>query len=255
MTSAFYEPDGEGFVASPLTRGPWDVRAQHAGPPAALLVRAVERELPPGFRLARLSVDLLRPVPIGPVVPRVTLQAGRRVARARVALDAGGVEVIAGSALAQVVSELDVPAPDVPPLPPPEEGEQKDFFRMPWDEGYHTAMAWRFVGGGWAELGPSQVWLAQRVPLVAGEDPTPAQRTMVVADAGNGVSAAVEFARFSFVNADLSVHLHRDPVGEWIGMDARTLVQPTGSGLATTVLHDRHGPVGSGNQTLVVVAR
>lgn len=254
VTSAFYEADGEALVATPLTRGPWDVNAQHGGPPAALLVRAVEGELPPGFRLARLSVDLLRPVPIGPVVARATVRSGRRVARAQVVLEAGGVEVMTGTAVAQVVADIDVAPPDVAPLSPPEEGEPVPFFAVPWDVGYHTAMAWSFVRGRWTEMatGASQVWLAQRVPLVAGEEPSPAQRTMVVADAGNGVSAAVDFARFSFVNSDLSVHLHRDPVGEWIGMDARTLVQPTGAGLATTTLHDRRGPVGSGNQTLVI---
>jgi hypothetical protein len=90
------------------------------------------------------------------------------------------------------------------------------------------------------------------VPLVAGEEPSPAQRVAVVADAGNGVSAAVDFRRFSFVNSDLSIHLHRDPIGEWIGMDATTTVHPTGAGLATTTLHDRQGPVGTGNQSLLV---
>lgn len=263
MSSAFFQPDGDGLVATPQTRGPWDENAQHGGPPGALLARAVEQQLPPGFRLARLTVDLLRPVPIGRVIPRASVRVGRRVARARVVLEAEGVEVMTGTAVGQRIADppLDLPAPDPagggsdgsrPPLPPPEEGEAPPFFAVKWDEGYHTAMAWSFVRGTWSAVGASQVWLAQRVPLVAGEEPSPFQRVMVVADAGNGVSAAVDFARFSFVNSDLSVHLHRDPGGEWIGMDARTVVQPTSAGLATTVLHDRQGPVGSGNQTLVI---
>jgi hypothetical protein len=161
-----------------------------------------------------------------------------------------------GTAVAQRVGELDMPAlTHGSPLPPPEEGGAVPFFVVPWDEGYHTAMSWSFVQGRWDEhTGASQVWLAQRVPLVAGEIPSPAQRTVVVADAGNGVSAAVDFARYSFVNSDLSIHLHRDPDGEWIGMDATTTVQPTGAGLAATVLHDRQGPVGTGNQSLLVSA-
>jgi hypothetical protein len=254
VADAFFQPDGAGFVATPLTRGPWDEKAQHGGPPAALLVRAVEAELPPDFRLARLSVDILRPVPLGRVVPQATVRVGRRVARARLVLEADGVEVMTGSAVAQRVAEVGVPTlTHASPLPPPEEGGAIPFFSVPWDEGYHTAMSWSFVQGQWREQsGASQVWLAQRVPLVAGEQPSPAQRTAVVADAGNGVSAAVDFARFSFVNSDLSIHLHRDPVGEWIGMDATTTVHPTGAGLATTVLHDRQGPVGTGNQSLLV---
>jgi hypothetical protein len=252
VSAAFFEPDGDAFVATSLTRGPWDVNAQHGGPPAALLARAVEAELPAGFRLARLSLDILRPVPIGRVVPRVRVHHGRRVARAQVSLEANGVEVMAGRAVAQVVVDLDLPAADGMALAPPEEGDPVPFFEVPWDEGYHTAMAWSFVEGAWTDFGRSRVWLAQRVPLVVGEEPSAAQRVMVVADAGNGVSAAVEFGRFSFVNTDLSVHLHRDPVGEWIGLDALTMAQPTGAGLATTVLHDRDGPVGSGNQSLLI---
>jgi acyl-Coa thioesterase superfamily protein/acyl-CoA thioesterase superfamily protein len=256
MADAFYEPEGDGFVATELTRGPWSKDAEHGGPPSALLARSVERALPDGFRLARLTVDLLRPVPIGRVVPRATVQAGRRTARAQVVLEADGREVVVGTALAQRVDDLALPAaaqsqaPE--PLGFPTEVQAPVFFQLPWDEGYHTATEWRLVDGAWTELGGARIWMRQRVPLVVGEEPSPAQRTLVVADAGNGVSAAVDFADHTFLNADLTVHLHRDPVGEWIGMDARTVPQPTGAGLATTVLHDRSGPVGTGNQSLLI---
>src|ERR687896_1302705 len=103
MVDAFFEPDGDGFAATPLTRGPWDKNAQHAGPPAALVARAVEATLPAGFRLARMSVDILRPVPIGRLTPRATVDAGRRVARVRAVLEADGVEVMTATAMAQVV--------------------------------------------------------------------------------------------------------------------------------------------------------
>jgi hypothetical protein len=188
------------------------------------------------------------------VTPRATVRLGRRVARAKVVLEAGGAEVMTGTAVAQRVAEVDlVPVIHEAPLPPPEEAGAVPFFAVPWDEGYHTAMSWSFVDGRWDEqTGTSRVWLTQRVPLVAGEEPSPAQRVAVVADAGNGVSAAVDFRRFSFVNSDLSIHLHRDPVGEWIGMDATTTVHPTGAGLATTILHDRQGPTGTGNQSLLI---
>lgn len=258
MVEAFFEPDGDGFVASGLTRGPWSKESQHGGPPAALLARAVEVSLPEGFRLARLTVDLLRPVPIGRVVPDAEVHAGRRVARARIKLEADGREVITGTAVAQRVDDLDLPAsarsqaPARLPFPEDEDQAQSEFFELPWDEGYHTAMAWRPVGGSWTGLGAARMWFRQLVPLVAGEEPSPAQRVMVVADAGNGISASVPFADYTFLNSDLSVHLHRDPVGEWIGMDARTVPEPTGAGLATSVLHDRTGPVGTGNQSLLI---
>jgi hypothetical protein len=253
MVDAFFVADGDGLTATPLTRGPWDKASQHGGPPAALLARAVEAALPPGFRLARMSVDLLRPVPIGHVVPRATVRAGRRVARGEAVLEADGVEVMTATAMGQVVGDLgEAGAAGGPTLPPPEEGRDVPFFDVPWDEGYHTAMAWRFLSGSFVDLGPSRLWLRQRVPLVAGEEPSPFQRVLVVADAGNGVSAVVDFTRLSFVNPDLSVHLHRDPVGEWIGVEARTTIQSTGAGLAATVLHDLTGPIGTGNQSLFV---
>jgi hypothetical protein len=256
MAEAFFQPDGDGFVATGLTRGPWSKEAQHGGPPSALLARAVEVSLPDGFRLARLTIDLLRPVPIGRVVPRASVHAGRRVARAQVNLEADGREVISGTAVAQRVDGLDLPASArsqvPPPMPFPEDETPPTFFDLPWDEGYHTAMAWRPVAGSWTGLGAARMWFRQLVPLVAGEEPSPAQRVVVVADAGNGISASVDFADYTFLNSDLSVHLHRDPVGEWIGMDARTVPEPSGAGLATSVLHDRTGPVGTGNQSLLI---
>jgi hypothetical protein len=257
MVDAFFLPDGDGdgFTATALTRGPWDKGSQHGGPPAALLAGAVEAALPPDFRLARMSIDILRPVPIGRVVPKVSVRAGRRVARGEAALEADGVEVMTATAMAQAIGDLaDLRDSPTAPLPPPEEGRDLPFFEVQWDEGYHTAMTWRFLSGSFVGVGPSRLWMRQLVPLVAGEEPSPFQRTLVVADAGNGVSAAVDFARFSFVNPDLSVHLHRDPVGEWIGVEAHTTVHPTSAGLATTVLHDRTGPIGTGNQSLLIAS-
>ncbi|WP_237292992.1 acyl-CoA thioesterase domain-containing protein [Streptomyces katrae] len=64
----FYERIGEGrFRATEATRGPWDPGAQHAGPPAALLGRAVEERAGArgDMRVARITYEILRPVPIG----------------------------------------------------------------------------------------------------------------------------------------------------------------------------------------------
>ncbi len=55
---------------------------------------------------------------------------------------------------------------------------------------------------------------------------------MVAADSGNGVSAALDWRRFLFINVDLSVHLHREPEGEWVYLDALTLPEPSGLGPA-----------------------
>jgi hypothetical protein len=92
-------------------------------------------------------------------------------------------------------------------------------------------------------------------PLLPGEPLTPLARVAATADFGNGVSATLPFERFLFINADLTIHLHRPPLGEWIGLDARTLLYPGGTGIAESVLHDTSGPVGRAFQTLVVQPR
>jgi hypothetical protein len=103
--------------------------------------------------------------------------------------------------------------------------------------------------------GPARVWMRLRHPLVRAHETSPLARLAAVADFGNGVSAVLPFERYLFINADLTIHLARPPRGEWIGLDARTLLLPGGSGLAESVLHDVHGPVGRAFQTLVVAPR
>ena len=117
-----------------------------------------------------------------------------------------------------------------------------------------TAMEMRWLSDP-QELGPGQVWMRLRQPILPGEAPTPLAHLAAAADFGNGVSAALPFERFLFINADLTIHMQRAPRGEWIGLDARTLLQPGGMGLAESMLYDEHGAVGRAFQTLVVQAR
>jgi acyl-CoA thioesterase len=105
------------------------------------------------------------------------------------------------------------------------------------------------------ELGPGRVWMRLRHPLLPGEPLTPLARLAATADFCNGVSAALPFEQFVFINADLTIHLQRLPQGEWIGLDARTQLSGGGPALAEGVLHDEHGPLGRAFQTLVVQAR
>jgi hypothetical protein len=119
---------------------------------------------------------------------------------------------------------------------------------------FASAMEMRSPGGTLA-LGPGQVWMRLRGELVRGEQPTALARMAACADFANGISAALPFEEFLFINADLAIHLQREPRGEWIGLDARTLLCPGGSGLSDTVLHDEHGPCGRAFQSLIVQAR
>ena len=91
--------------------------------------------------------------------------------------------------------------------------------------------------------------------MVAGQDISPLQRVLVVADSGNGVSATLDWRRFLFINVDLTVHLHRHPQGEWVCLDAVTLPEGDGIGLADTALLDERGPIGRAAQTLLIAER
>lgn len=261
MFEAFYEREGDLFCATELTRGPWDPGAQHAGPPAALLGYAIE-QLPETaeFQVGRVTFEILRSIPIAPVrVEARVVRPGRRVQMVEAELsDAAGEVLMRARAWRIRTAEIEIPAEALisgDPPPPPEQGKPANFFPTGQEHGYHTAMEVRFISGDFVEPGPAVVWLRMREPLVAGEEPTPLQRTLIVADVGNGVSASLDFRRYLFINVDLTVQLERMPAGEWICVDAITLPQPNGIGTAESVLSDRQGRIGRGLQTLLVSER
>lgn len=260
MPDAFYELDGDGFTATPLTRGPWDPGAQHAGPPAALLGRQLEL-LPDAdqFEVGRVTFEILRSVPIAPVrvVARV-LRPGRRVQLVEAELSVAEEVLMRATAWRIRRDSLELPpqalgGDDAPP--PPEQGGSSEFFPTEQEHGYHSAMEVSFISGGFLQPGPASVWLRMRQPLVAGEEPTPLQRVLIVADVGNGVSAILDYRRFLFINTELTIHLERMPAGEWVFIDAVTRAQPSGVGLAESVLGDREGRIGRAAQTLLIAER
>jgi hypothetical protein len=257
---AFYEPDGDRFAATELTRGPWDPGAQHAGPPASLLGREIERLADADeFQIGRITFEILRSVPIATIaVSARVVRPGRRVQLVEAELCAGEEVLMRARAWRIRIAPVGLPprAMTVPPPPPgPQHGSEVEFFPTGEEHGYHTAMECRFIAGGFVEPGPATVWLRMRQPLVAGEEPSPLQRVLVTADVGNGVSASLDYRRFLFINVDLTVHLERMPAGEWVCVDAVTLPQPSGVGTAESVLSDERGRIGRALQTLLVSER
>ena len=287
MTESVFLAEGDLVTATAHGRGPWDPRALHGGAPAALLAAAFEAvPAAPRLSIARLDFAFLRPVPLLPLrLSTRVVRTGRRVQElaGELTVDAPGsgegrasgagtdvgdrgasgdnAVVCRASALRvlRVAAEVapsgaghDAPAA----LPGPQAGTAASVSldgRADASFG-KTAMEIRWLSEPWA-LGPAQVWMRLRRPLIAGQ-PTPAvARLAAAADFGNGVSATLPFERFLFVNADLTIHLQRPPRGEWIGLDARTLLRDGGTGLAESVLHDEHGAVGRAFQTLVVQPR
>lgn len=248
--------------ASALTRGPWDPQHQHAGPPIAMVCRAIEAvagEHGLGH-IGRLTANLLRPVPIGELEIEVTTDyAGRNAAHYSARLWGAGKELARFTALAQREGELALPpALDGHPLPqapkPPRESELQ---RMPFGRrglGYADLVENRVAQGRMFQ-GRSAAWFRLQHPLVEDEAPSGYQRVAVAADSGNGISAVLDLTQYSFVNADLTINLLRRPVGEWICLDARTLLAPNGCGLAESQLFDEAGLIGRATQSLAVRAR
>lgn len=259
LPEGYYLPLGDGrYQATEATESPWSADAQHGGPPTALLATVAEATTgAPGLRLARITAELLGPIPRGEVVVRATTsRPGRRVAMTDVVMEAGGRAVVAARTWHVAAAATPPPVPDrggAAPPPPGSVPEDPSYFpavRPGW--GYGVAAEWRFTGGGWAVPGPGAVWVRPRIPLVAGTELTGLQRALVVADAANGVSAELALGDWVFVPPSVTVHLRRHPEGDWVHLAARTLLGGDGIGLTTGELSDERGLVGVVDQPLLV---
>lgn len=248
--------------ASALTRGPWDPQHQHAGPPIAMVCRAIEAVAAEHglTHIGRLTANLLRPLPIAELEIEVSTDyAGRNAAHYSAVVWGQGKELARFTALAQRESPLTLPAAlDGHPLPQaPRSPADSDTQRMPFGRrlhGYADLVENRVASGRFFN-GRCAAWFRLRHPLVLGESPSGYQRVAVAADSGNGISAVLNLADYVFVNSDLTLNLLRRPVGEWICVDARTLLAPNGCGLAESQLFDEQGLIGRATQSLAVRAR
>jgi hypothetical protein len=256
----FTRVDGE-FVPSPHTRGPWDPRHQHGGAVAALVARAVERTAGDEFCVTRLTVELMRPVPLERLAVDVAVpRPGRRVLGITVSLSAGDneVEVVRAHAVAVRLTDLPTGEGHESHLEPgPDAGAEAPLgLREGPDEAFHlTGNEIRYVHGGGDRPGPARAWFRLRRPVVDDEEPTGVQRAAAAADFGNGISWVLPFDRWIFLNPDLTIHLARPPSGEWIGLDAFTLPSDRGMAMAESALYDGAGRLGRAVQSLLLQRR
>ncbi|RZT98202.1 thioesterase family protein [Rivibacter subsaxonicus] len=261
--SAYAEGDEGRYRATELTRGPWHPDHQHAGPPIALVCRAIERAaLEHGLtHVSRLTANLLRPVPIGELAVEVAVDyAGRNAGHYSARLVAGAKEVARFTALVQ--RESTVPLPDAlpgHPLPAAPQGpDASPAASIPFSGrrlvGYGDLVETRVARGRFFD-GPCATWFRLRHALLEGEAPSVYQRVVVAADSGNGISAILDFKKYLFVNSDLTINLLRRPRGEWICLDARTYLGPDGCGLAESALYDTDGLIGRATQSLSIRLR
>jgi hypothetical protein len=206
------------------------------------------------MRLARVAVDILRPIPVTTVTLRTrTLRPGRRVTLLETVMEADGQEVLYARGWrigrSDSVPEIarDAPTPEIPDCTPVP--------RFPGGhlDGYLAAIDWRFVSGSFGETGPARVWARPHITLLEGERLAPMAAALLVADSGSGVGRQLDPRQFQFLNVDLTVVLRRDPVGDWLLLDALTTMGGQGTGMTETLLSDRDAVIGAGLQTQLIV--
>ncbi|MDT5019470.1 MAG: hypothetical protein QOD39_5630, partial [Mycobacterium sp.] len=250
---------GEKFKATDLVRSTWSAAIQHGAPPSALLVRALERcEARDDTRLSRVLIDLLGAVPAD----------GDLWVRSRIERSGNQIELVSAEMLAQgrdgeprpvaratgwrlkTIDTTEMVHAPAPPLRPVVEAKSRDL-KKDWDRNYVHSLDWRWLTKPMAE-GPGESWIRPEVDLVTGEATTPLERLFAVADCANGIGTKLDIRKWTFMNTDLVVHVHRIPEGEWTGIRAETSYGPDGIGTTIGSLFDEHGAIGAIQQSVLV---
>lgn len=267
MAASLFEPLGGGrYLPTGLSRGPWAPDALHGGPVAALVVGVAEEALAATGAAAqqpvRLTIELDRPVPLAPLaVAAHVIRPGKKVQAVEVTVTSDDGNRLARATVGAIRRRpvevpADAPLPDDPMIAPATSGEAE----APWRgfgpdlEVFHAdGVEHRYVRGSFLTLGPATDWIRLRHPVLPGRQPSPFQRAVAAADFTNGISGVLTFADWRFINPDLTVTLHRTPVGEAIGVEAVTRIdRAEGIGTAEATLYDERGRIGRAVQTLIV---
>ncbi|MCV7279579.1 thioesterase family protein [Mycolicibacterium flavescens] len=265
MSDSYYElvdaadPLGERFRAGDLVRSTWSAAIQQGAPVSALLARGLERcQARDDTRLSRVLIDLLGGVPAeGDLWLRSRIErAGKQIELVSAELLAPGrdgepraVAQASGWRL-KTVDTSPVVRTSEPPLRPLAEAKSRDM-KKDWDRNYVHSVDWRWLTEPLRE-GPGESWIRPEVDLVKGETMTPIERLFAVADDANGIGTKLDIRKWSFMNTDLVVHMHRIPDGEWIGVRAETSYGPDGIGTTAGTLFDEHGAVAAIQQSVLV---
>jgi hypothetical protein len=251
-----YRVEQDIALATELTAGPWDRGLQHGGAPAALISWAAE-QIPTRepMQVVRITIDLLRPVPIAPLQFRTeVVREGRKIQLCAVTLLHENVIVVRATVLKVRRAEQRLPPTAIEEqiaLPGPEAGQEADVPNAN-PNAFIRGMTMRVVQGNFRQPGPAAIWIRADRPLFAGQAPTPLQRVAMTADFCNGVSTVLEWGKWTFINGDLTISLARLPIGDWILLDAQTWLGESGTGIAFAKLGDRRGYFGRAVQSLVI---
>ena len=250
--------DGDGFLPTEWSVGPWSADTLQGSAYGGLLTRLLEgSDAATGMILARLSFDLWRPVTRERLTSIVTvLREGRKARTAEASLVQAGKPVARCTALFLKMDPSARPsgAAGVGPTTRPENGRAIPTHVKGWSP-FFTGVDTRVVAGDLLKPGPASAWFNLGRPLVLGEDNSPAVHAVSAADLASGISAVVDLRTWSFINADLTLVFWRVPRTPWILLAAETHVGDQGTGVATGLLSDQDGPFAQCQQTLIFERR
>jgi hypothetical protein len=258
LMDAIFRIDGNRAETSPNAAGPWDASMQHGSAPAALVTWAAEA-IPTAapMQIVRVTIDLMRPVPVAPLtIQSEVLREGRKIQLCAISLLANNVVVVRATVLKVRADSLPLPsdiADATIDVPPPEQGVllEPRLANNP----FTTRLSVSAVRGGLLKLGPGAIWYRIDRPIVEGSAISQMMRAVVAADFCNGTSPVLDFDKWTFLNADLTVSVARAPVGDWILLNAETWIGPDGAGIAAGRLGDSKGYFGRAVQSLVIEKR
>ena len=257
-TDAIFRVDGHTIVTGPGAAGPWDATMQHGAAPSSLVTWIAEQTPSPApMQVVRVSVDLLRPVPVAPLTfATEILREGRKIQLIGVTLLAQGVVVVRATVLRIRIAQPALPG-DIAdePLAWPGPGDSRELKHNTSRNPFLAGLSMRGAHGDFLSLGSAAIWYRLDRPIVEGQPVSQAMRAVVASDFCNGTSALLDFRTHTFINADLTVNLARLPVGDWILLDATSWIGPDGSGIAAAKLGDINGYFGRAVQSLVIENR
>jgi hypothetical protein len=258
VMEAVFKLNGNTAETRQWAAGPWSASQQHGSAPSSLIAYIVEQmpALQP-MRVARMTIDLMRPVPVAPLeIKTQVLREGRKIQLIGVQLVADGVEVVRANVLRIRAQDMELPseaASKPVALPLPQSGGVPTVTHS--HNPFLSGLSMQEAKGGFMRRGPAAVWFRANRPIIEGVETTPLMRAAVTADFCNGVSSVLDFTKYTFINADLTISLSRMPVGEWILLDAESWIGKNGAGIAFGGLADVHGYFGRSIQSLVIEPR
>ncbi len=243
---------GARFAPTEHAHGAWNDHEQHMGPVSGLIAQEIERHDPrPDLALGRITYEVLGLIPAETTAVHVeTLRAGRTIELVEATLTAGDRTVVRARAWRIARGDTGPVAGGAQdPMPPPESWPVWEGASV-WKGGYiasveiHTDPA--------SVPGRGRVWMRTGVTLVEGIETSPTAAYIGLVDTANGIAVREDPREWIFPNLDLSIHLHREPSGPWVGLDTTVVFGSGGIGLTSSVLHDVEGPVGRAEQILTV---